>query len=158
MNKNGVFQSWVFEHTVTTATVVTCIDRFVLTLERPTVLVVDNAPIHTSHEFKDNIDRWKEQKLTVLPIASYSPEQNLIEILPAHRCAAPASPKAPTVGALPPASIQVVAENKVRVEPFLLTTLFCLSSKTYSIFSPISAKITASNSLEAMLKDFCTTT
>ena len=81
MNKNGAFQSWVFEHTITTATVVACIDRFVLTLERPTVLVVDNAPIHTSHEFKDNIDRWKEQKLTVLPIAPYSPELNLIEIL-----------------------------------------------------------------------------
>jgi transposase len=81
MNKNGAFQSWVFEQTVTTAVVVACIDQFVLTLERPTVLVLDNAPIHTSHEFKDNIDRWKEQKLTVLPIAPYSPELNLIEIL-----------------------------------------------------------------------------
>ncbi|MDD5275103.1 MAG: transposase [Methylovulum sp.] len=65
-------------------------DRFAAALERPTVLVVDNAPIHTSHEFKDNMNRWKGQKLTVLPIAPYSPELNLIEILPAHRCAAPA--------------------------------------------------------------------
>ena len=81
MNKNGSFQSWVFEHTITTAAVVACIDHFVFTLERPTTLVIDNAPIHTSNEFKDNIDRWKEKKLTILPIAPYSPELNLIEIL-----------------------------------------------------------------------------
>ncbi|MGZ8237109.1 MAG: IS630 family transposase [Methylobacter sp.] len=81
MNKNGAFQSWVFGGSVTTAVVVACIDRFALALERPTVLVVDNAPIHTSHEFKDNLDRWQQQTLTVLPIAPYSPELNLIEIL-----------------------------------------------------------------------------
>ena len=44
-----------------------------------------NIPVsistHTSNEFKDNIDRWKEKKLTILPIAPYSPELNLIEIL-----------------------------------------------------------------------------
>lgn len=81
MNKNGPFQSWVFEQSVTTAVVVACIDRFAQALERPTVLVIDNAPTHTSHEFKDNIDRWQEQKLTILSIAPYSPELNLIEIL-----------------------------------------------------------------------------
>ncbi|KJV06251.1 hypothetical protein VZ94_12580 [Methylocucumis oryzae] len=52
-----------------------------------------------------------------------------------------------------------LAENKVRVDAFFCLRLFIyLSSKTYSIFSPISAKVTASNSLETMLKDFCTTT
>ncbi|MDD5275792.1 MAG: transposase [Methylovulum sp.] len=55
MNKNGPFQSWVFEQSVTTAIVVACIDRFAQALERPTVLVVDNAPTHASQEFKDNI-------------------------------------------------------------------------------------------------------
>lgn len=81
MNKNGTLQSWVFEQSVTSAAVVACIDRFAAALSRPTVLVVDNAPTHTSHEFKDNLERWKAQKLTILPIAPYSPELNLIEIL-----------------------------------------------------------------------------
>jgi hypothetical protein len=58
MNKNGSFQSWVFEQSLTSAVVVACIDAFTESLKRPGVLVIDNAPIHTSHEFRDNIDRW----------------------------------------------------------------------------------------------------
>lgn len=81
MNKNGTLQSWVFEQSVTSAVVVACIDRFAAALGRPAVLVIDNAPIHTSQEFKDNLERWQVQNLTILPIAPYSPELNLIEIL-----------------------------------------------------------------------------
>lgn len=81
MNRNGAFQSWVFEQSITSAVVVACIDAFAESLKRPAVLVIDNAPIHTSHEFRDNIDRWQLQGLTIVPIAPYSPELNLIEIL-----------------------------------------------------------------------------
>jgi transposase len=81
MNKNGSFQSWVFEQSITSAVVVAFVDSIAENLKRPTALVIDNAPIHTSDEFKDNIDRWKEQGLTIVPIAPYSPELNLIEIL-----------------------------------------------------------------------------
>jgi hypothetical protein len=72
MNKNGEFQSWVFEKSITSAVLVACIDAFVESLKRPTALVIDNAPIHTSHEFMDNIDRWHLQGLTIVPIAPYS--------------------------------------------------------------------------------------
>ena len=44
-------------------------------------LIIDNAPVHTSHEFQDNIVRWQKQGLTIVPIAPYSPELNIIEIL-----------------------------------------------------------------------------
>lgn len=81
MSKTCKFQSMVFEGSITSAVVVACIDLFVQTLERKTVLVIDNAPIHTSEEFKQNIERWKSQGLEIVPIASYSPELNLIEIL-----------------------------------------------------------------------------
>jgi Transposase and inactivated derivatives len=81
MNRNGAFQSWVFEKSITSAVVVACIDAFAKSLKRPAALVIDNAPIHTSHEFRDNIDRWQLQGLTIVPIAPYSPELNLIEIL-----------------------------------------------------------------------------
>ena len=81
MNKKGAFQSWVFEQSITSAVVVACIDNFAESLKRPTSLVIDNAPTHTSHEFKDNIDRWRQLGLTIVPIAPYSPELNLIEIL-----------------------------------------------------------------------------
>jgi transposase len=44
------------------------------------VLVIDNAPIHTSNAFKNNIEKWVQQGLIILPIAPYSPELKLIKI------------------------------------------------------------------------------
>ena len=71
----------VFEGSINSAVVVGCIDHFAKPLVRPTSLVIDNASIHTSDEFMGNIERWSEQGLTIVPIARYSPELNLIEIL-----------------------------------------------------------------------------
>lgn len=71
----------VFEGSITSTVVVTCIDLFAKSLKLPTVLIIDNAPIHTSNEFKENIERWSQLGLTIVPIAPYSPELNLIEIL-----------------------------------------------------------------------------
>lgn len=81
MSKDCDFQSMVFEGSITSAVVVACIDQFAKTLKGETALVIDNAPIHTSEEFKENIEKWKEMGLTIVPIAPYSPELNLIEIL-----------------------------------------------------------------------------
>jgi transposase len=75
------FTSVVFEGSVTSAVVVASIDHFVSTLRRPTALIMDNASVHTSFEFQENIERWQKQGLTIVPIAPYSPELNLIEIV-----------------------------------------------------------------------------
>jgi transposase len=48
---------------------------------KATVLIVDNAPTHTSHEFISNLRRWNELGLIIVPIAPYSPELNIIEIV-----------------------------------------------------------------------------
>lgn len=71
----------VFEGSITSAVVVACIDLFAKSLRRKSALVIDNAPIHTSAEFTENIEKWKAQGLTIVPISPYSPELNLIEIL-----------------------------------------------------------------------------
>jgi transposase len=81
VNRACQFDSMVVEGSVTSAVVVACIDRFAETLHKPTVLVIDNAPTHTSQEFNDNIERWKQRGLTIQPIARYSPELNIIEIV-----------------------------------------------------------------------------
>ena len=60
---------------------VACIDNFLETHKHPTALVIDNASIHTSHDFLENIDRWKSKGLSIVPISPYSPELNLIELL-----------------------------------------------------------------------------
>ncbi len=61
--------------------VVAAFDQFAKTLTKKTVVILDNASTHTSAEFKENIEKWEAQGLTIQPIAAYSPELNLIEIL-----------------------------------------------------------------------------
>lgn len=81
VNRDCSFTSLVFEGSITSAVVVASINHFITTLHRPTTLIIDNASIHTSNEFKENIEDWQKQGLTIVPIAPYSPELNIIEIL-----------------------------------------------------------------------------
>jgi transposase len=81
VNRNCHFESIVVEGSVTTAVVIACIDNFASQLKGPTTLIVDNAPTHTSKEFKGQIDKWKALGLTIKPISPYSPELNIIEIV-----------------------------------------------------------------------------
>ena len=69
------------EHTVTTEVVVACFDRFSETITKKTVVIIDNAPIHTSHAFRKRIPVWKKKGLQLKFLPAYSPELNLIEIL-----------------------------------------------------------------------------
>ncbi len=81
VNRECALTSVVVEGSVTSAVVIASIDHFVTTIQRPTQLIFDNAPVHTSYEFQENIEHWKKQGLTIIPIAPYSPELNIIEIL-----------------------------------------------------------------------------
>lgn len=78
---NHEFQSYVFEGSIDTATVVHCFNLFNAAKERPTLIILDNAPIHTCDEFEEQIECWEEQDLYVKFLPPYSPELNLIEIL-----------------------------------------------------------------------------
>lgn len=50
--------------------------------DRYTVVIIDNASIHTSKQFREKLDDWMiEKKLIVCFLPTYSPELNLIEIL-----------------------------------------------------------------------------
>jgi len=81
VNRDCQFDSFVFEGSVNTSVVVACIDEFSSQIKIPTTLIIDNASTHTSNEFNENIDRWKENGLTIYRIPPYSPELNIIEIV-----------------------------------------------------------------------------
>ena len=49
--------------------------------EKKTVVVMDNASIHTSEEFEECLPQWKKKGLIIKYLTPYSPELNLIEIL-----------------------------------------------------------------------------
>jgi transposase len=81
VNRECSFTSVVFEGSVTSAVVVASIDHFISTLQRQTTPVMDNASIHKSLEFQENIEHWQQLGLTIVNIAPYSPELNIIEIV-----------------------------------------------------------------------------
>ena len=81
VNRDCEFKSFVFEGGVNTSIVTACIDAFSNQIKKPTTLVIDNASTHTSNEFNENIEKWKERKLSIYRIPPYSPELNIIEIV-----------------------------------------------------------------------------
>jgi transposase len=81
LSKNNHLESFVFTGTITSDIVVECFNIFANSLQRTTIVVLDNAPIHTSDEFDDRIDFWEEKGLFLYYLPPYCPELNAIEIL-----------------------------------------------------------------------------
>lgn len=75
------FESYVFEGSVNSEVVIACFNEFSKKLTKKTVVLIDNASMHTSHAFLKNIDQWEAQNLFIQNIPAYSPELNKIEIL-----------------------------------------------------------------------------
>src|SRR5215470_1533183 len=80
-NLRHQFHSFAFEGSIDTHTVIHCFDLFNRRRKKPALVVIDNAPIHSSDEFEEEVERWEEDDLYVRFLPPYSPELNLIEIL-----------------------------------------------------------------------------
>lgn len=78
--KNKLFASTTYDK-VDTDVVVSVFDLFVETITKTTVVVLDNAAIHTSKKFKEQIKRWEEKGLYLFYLPPYSPQLNPIEQL-----------------------------------------------------------------------------
>src|SRR5262250_2070475 len=81
MNRQNDLHPFMFEGSVHTGVVIACFDTFCQTLTKKTVVVIDNASIHTSEEFEDKLPYWQKKGLIIKYLPPYSPELNLIEIL-----------------------------------------------------------------------------
>lgn len=84
VNRNCEFESFVFTGSITTDVVVACFDKIAdkaSKSEKPTIVLVDNAPTHTSGKFDQKSIEWCNKGLVVIPISKYSPELNIIEIV-----------------------------------------------------------------------------
>jgi transposase len=75
------FHTFAFEGAIDTQTVLHCFNLFRHRLQRPAMVMVDNAPIHTSAAFVEQLLPWHEQGLAIKFLPPYSPGLNLIEIL-----------------------------------------------------------------------------
>jgi transposase len=81
MNQKTDLHAYSFDQSIHTGVVVACFDAFCKTIKQKTVVMLDNASIHTSEEFEDRIPYWKKQGFIIKYLPTYSPELNLIEIL-----------------------------------------------------------------------------
>ena len=81
LNRNNDLESYIFENKINSEIVIKFLDNYANKIKKLTVVVIDNAPIHRSKAFGEKIAEWKEKKLEIFWLPTYSPQLNLIEIL-----------------------------------------------------------------------------
>ena len=81
MNRKNHLEAYVSTQSINSDVVITCIDTFFPVVNKPAVIVADQASIHPSHAMLDKVDEWQARGITIFTLPSYSPQLNLIEIL-----------------------------------------------------------------------------
>jgi len=61
--------------------IVEMLNEFADTLDKETVLVLDNASFHKSKVVKERLEEWQEKGLYIFYLPPYSPELNIAETL-----------------------------------------------------------------------------
>ncbi|WP_375340809.1 transposase [Okeania sp. SIO2C9] len=61
--------------------VINFLDKFSHNLSKKTVVIMDQASIHTSDRILNKLEEWKSKKLEIFCLPTYSLKHNIIEIL-----------------------------------------------------------------------------
>ncbi|MEO1765251.1 MAG: IS630 family transposase [Cyanobacteria bacterium J06629_18] len=61
--------------------IIETLDAFSLSIQKPTVVVLDNARVHTARKVKELFDIWQNRGLYIFYLPPYSPHLNIIERL-----------------------------------------------------------------------------
>ncbi len=80
-NIDNDFQAYTFECSIDSDIMIACIDEYCTQVTMPTVLVLDQASIHTSAAFTERLPDWKARGVEIFYLPTYSPHLNRIEIL-----------------------------------------------------------------------------
>lgn len=86
VNLFGIFRAdnvaitYQTEENINAAFLVQAINDFCQYLDKPTVLVLDNAPTHRSKLFFEHLEKWEEKGLYIFFLPKYSPHLNIAEI------------------------------------------------------------------------------
>ncbi len=71
----------MIEGSIDAKAIIESFDQFSEKLEKRSYVLIDNAPMHRSKAFIQQIPKWVKKGLIVKYLPPYSPELNLIEIL-----------------------------------------------------------------------------
>lgn len=81
MSLDNRLRAYHTEDYIDSTYIIQCIDDFVLTIKKPTVIIWDNAPWHTAKAIQDKRREWEEKGLYLFYQPKYSPHLNREEIL-----------------------------------------------------------------------------
>lgn len=78
---SGALHAKMTDESITSAKVIEFLEDFSKTVNKFTVVVLDNASIHTAKAVSSKLDEWEGRNLYLYYLPTYSPELNLIEIV-----------------------------------------------------------------------------
>jgi len=81
LNLKGELTSYPTSENINSEKIIAFLDDYVDSIKQMTVVVVDNAPWHTSKAIENKIKEWEEKSLYLFYLPVYSPHLNLIETL-----------------------------------------------------------------------------
>ena len=81
LSRKGKLKVYSTSQSINSDFVIECIDEIVPKVERPTVLVMDNAPWHKAKQMICKQKEWNQKNLYLFFLPTYSPHLNLIETL-----------------------------------------------------------------------------
>ena len=81
VRRNSSLLFEVSTHSLTAEFLVERLERLSLSLSKETVIVLDNAKIHTAKAVRERRPIWEQRGLTLFYLPPYSPHLNLAEVL-----------------------------------------------------------------------------
>jgi len=81
LSRKGSLLTWSTPQNINSDFIIECLDELVAQIQRPTVVVLDNAPWHISKKVRSKEKKWNENDLYLFFLPVYSPNLNLIEML-----------------------------------------------------------------------------
>jgi len=79
LSRDNDLHAYSVEGSIDTDFVIACMDDFVKTMDKKTVIVLDNASIHRSEKFNAKLGEWRQKGLRIFHLPPYSPHLNIIE-------------------------------------------------------------------------------
>ena len=77
----NVFTGNLYYGAANSACVIQTLDAFATSIDKKTILILDNATIHTAKSVREKIGQWRDKGLYLQFIPAYCPELNRIETL-----------------------------------------------------------------------------
>lgn len=81
LSREGKLKVYQTEKNINSQFINECLDEIAQTIERTTVIILDNATWHTANKIIEKQAEWQQKNLFLFFLPSYSPQLNLIEIL-----------------------------------------------------------------------------